>query len=81
MEISSVLILAFAVAFLVSVVDYFIDLGIWRAALALGLSVLGSLTLVLDWSFTTLTSLGSAFLAMAFLTVIERINFRPGRIR
>lgn len=81
MDISSVLILSFASAFLVSVVDYFVDLGIWRAVVALGLSFAGVVTFNLPWSYGALSALGAAFLAMTFLTVIERINFRPGRFR
>lgn len=78
---TSVLILSFAVAFLVSVVDYFVDLGIGRAASALGLSFLGVMALTVPWYQGVLIALSAAFLAMTSLTVIERINFRPRRIR
>lgn len=78
----SVLILSFAVAFLVSVVDYFRDLGILRAAIALGLSLIGVVPFEQPWYVALPAALASAFLAMGLLQLIERLNYRPpGRIR
>lgn len=81
MDLTAVLAVAFAVAFLVSVLDYFLDLGIWRAAVAVVLSAIGTWILGVGWPQDVLCALSAAFLAMASLTVIERINFRPGRAR
>lgn len=81
MDLYSVFIVSFAVAFVVSVVDYFVDLGIWRAAMSVALSAVGVVALELNWQQTALCALASAFLSMTALTLIERTNIRPGRIR
>ena len=76
------LLVSFAAAFLVSVVDYWADLGIARAGIALGLSLLGFLPLAYHWTVGLTCALASSFLAMFLLQVIERINFRAvGRMR
>lgn len=79
MDLTSVLLIAFAVAFLVSVVDYFADLGIARAAIAAGLSALATIPLNLIWYSGLLLALAASFVAMFLLQVIERINFRAVR--
>ena len=76
------LLVSFAAAFLVSVVDYWADLGIFRAGIALGLSLLGFVPLAYHWATGLTCALAASFLAMFLLQVIERINFRTvGRVR
>lgn len=82
MDLYTVIILAFGVAFLVSVLDYFVDLGIWRAAIAFLLSALGVVSTGWPWTTGLTCALAASFLAMFLLQVIERINFRAvGRTR
>lgn len=80
MDLNSVLLLAFAAAFVVSIVDYWTDLGIWRAGIALGVCCVSATTLGLDWKNWTIAVLASSFVTMALLAIIERVNFR-GRVR
>lgn len=75
----SIVVVAFAAAFLVSIVDYWIDLGIARAGIALGLSLLGFLPMQYPWTLGVTCALAASFLAMFLLQVIERINFRSVR--
>ena len=76
------LLVAFAAAFLVSVVDYWADLGIARAGIALGFSLIGLVPLNYHWTTGLTCALAASFLCMFLLQVIERINFRPvGRMR
>ena len=76
------IVVAFAVAFLVSVVDYWVDLGIFRAAVGLGLALVGLVPFAYPWTLGLTCALAATFLAMFLLQVIERINFRAvGRIR
>jgi len=79
MELTSLLLIAFAVAFLVSVVDYFADLGVARAGISAGLSALATIPLNLIWYSGLILALAASFLAMFLLQLIERINFRPVR--
>lgn len=82
MDLVSVLIVAFAAAFVVSAVDYFVDLGIARAGIALGLALIAFIPLEGAWFEKALCSFAAAFLTMAALQLIERLNYRPaGRIR
>lgn len=73
------LLVSFAAAFLVSVVDYWADLGIFRAGIALGLSLIGLVPLNYPWTIGLTCALAASFLAMFLLQVIERINFRTVR--
>lgn len=73
------LLVSFAAAFLVSVVDYWADLGIARAGIALGLSLIGLAPLNYHWTIGLTCALAASFLAMFLLQVIERINFRTVR--
>lgn len=76
------LLVAFAAAFLVSVVDYWVDLGIFRAVIGLGLSLVGLAPFAFPWTLGLTCALAASFLAMFLLQVIERINFRTvGRVR
>ena len=76
------LLVSFAAAFLVSVVDYWADLGIARAGIALGLSLVGLAPMNYHWTLGVTCALAASFLCMFLLQVIERINFRPvGRMR
>lgn len=79
--LTATILVAFAAAFLVSVVDYWFDLGIARAGIALGLSLAGIAPLALPWTTGVTCALAATFLAMFLLQVIERINYRPGRMR
>lgn len=81
MDLTSLLLIGFAVAFLASVVDYFADLGIARAGIALGLSAVATIPLNLIWYSGVLLALAASFLAMFLLQLIERLNYRPGRLR
>lgn len=81
MDIVAVVVIAFAVAFVVSVVDYWADLGIFRAGVALGLAMIGVAPLGLSWAAGLTCALAASFLAMFLLQVVERINFRSGRTR
>jgi hypothetical protein len=81
MDLTSVLLISFAVAFLVSVLDYFADLGIARAGIAAGLSAIATIPLGLDWYSGLALALASSFVAMFALQIVERLNYRPGRMR
>lgn len=82
MDLLTLCVIAFAVAFLVSVLDYFAYLGIGRAGVALGLSMLAVYPLGLPWWSGLALALAASFLAMFLLQVIERINVRTvGRVR
>lgn len=72
-------LVSFAAAFLVSVVDYWFDLGIFRAGIALGLCLLGFVPLSYNWTIGLTCALAASFVAMFLLQVIERINFRTVR--
>lgn len=76
------ILVSFAAAFLVSVVDYWADLGIARAGIALGLSLIGFIPLNYHWTIGLTCALASSFLCMFLLQVVERMNFRAvGRMR
>ena len=76
------ILVSFAAAFLVSVVDYWADLGIFRAVIALGLTLIGLSPLQFPWTTGLTCALAASFLAMFLLQVIERMNFRTvGRTR
>ena len=80
--LTATLLVSFAAAFLVSVVDYWADLGIFRAGVALGLSLIGFFPIAYHWTLGLTCALASSFLAMFLLQVIERMNFRTvGRAR
>ena len=59
--------------------DYWADLGIGRAGVALGLSLIGLSPLSYHWTIGLTCALAASFLAMFLLQVIERINFRAVR--
>lgn len=80
--VTATILISFAAAFLVSVVDYWVDLGIGRAGVALGASLLGFFPLQLPWTVGLTCALAASFLCMFVLQVVERMNFRAvGRIR
>ena len=82
MDLLTLCVVAFAVAFLVSLVDYFVAFGIARAGIALGLSLIATVPLDLTWWSAVTLALAASFLAMFLLQVIERMNFRTvGRAR
>lgn len=82
MDLMTLCVIAFAVAFLVSLVDFFIDLGVGRAGVAVGLSLVAVIPLGLVWWQGVLLALAASFVAMFLLQVIERINYRTvGRTR
>lgn len=76
MDLTAVFLVTCAVAFVLSAIDYFVDLGIARAGIALGLALLASIPLEGMWYEKVLGSLAAAFLTMAALQLIERINYR-----
>lgn len=76
------ILVAFAAAFLVSVVDYWVDLGIFRAGIAMGLALIGVSPLDYPWTIGLTCALAASFLCMFVLQVVERMNFRAvGRVR
>lgn len=78
----SALLVSFAAAFLVSVVDYWTDLGIFRAVIALGLSLIGLSAFNYHWTLGLMCALAASFVCMFLLQVVERLNFRAvGRLR
>lgn len=80
--LTATLLVAFAAAFLISVVDYWFDLGIARAGISLGLALIGVIPLNYPWATGLTCALAASFLAMFLLQVVERINFRAvGRAR
>lgn len=82
MDLVLVILAACAAAFVISAVDYFVDIGIWRAALALALSLVVLIPLGGISYAGMVAALASSFLAMTFLSLIERVNYRPvGRYR
>jgi hypothetical protein len=81
MDLTTALLLAFAVSFIVAGIDYFTDIGFFRAVVALLLSSLGCALMGLPFFPGVILALASAFLAMSMLTGIERVNYRPGRLR
>lgn len=76
MDLTAIFLVTCAVAFVLSAIDYFVDLGIARAGIALGLALLASIPLEGMWYGKVLGSLAAAFLTMAALQLIERINYR-----
>lgn len=77
-----VLMAAFAGAFLVSLVDYFVDLGIYRALIAMGASAVAMLPAAFpNIGLGVLLACSASFVAMFMLAVVERLNYRAGRVR
>lgn len=76
MDLTTVFLVTCAVAFVLSAIDYFVDLGIARAGIALGLALIAFTPLEGTWYEKVLGSLAAAFLTMAALQLIERINYR-----
>lgn len=79
MDLNALIFASFSVAFLISVIDYWVDLGIYRAAAALGIAMASAIPFQLPWWSGLMLALASSFLAMFLLQVVERINFKVAR--
>lgn len=82
MDLLTLCVIAFAVAFLVSLLDYFTYLGIGRAGVALGLSLIAVVPLGLPWWSGLALALAASFGAIFLLQIVQRINmYTLGRTR
>jgi hypothetical protein len=81
MDLTNLALLAFLAAFVVSVVDYFVDLGISRAGIAVGVTAAATIPLEILWWQGLVMAMAASFVAMFLLQVVERLNYRPGRVR
>lgn len=80
--LSVVVLVAFAAAFIVSVVDYWVDVGIGRAGIAWGACAVGVIPFEFWWPTGVICALAGGFVSMFLLTTVERMNFRAvGRAR
>lgn len=84
--LETVLIVGAAAAFVVSAIDYWVDLGFWRPVIAF---LFGAVLTVLQgppqdlWGFALAVtmSLAAAFTAMAMIKIVERMNIIQTRMR
>jgi hypothetical protein len=73
---TTVLIIGFTTAFVLSAIDYWKYLGFWRAVIALAVSALTGLLLGLDYLTVGVYSIASSFVAMTTIQLIEYVNLR-----
>lgn len=80
MDLYTVIVLACAAGFFISAVDYFLDIGIFRALIGLIAGLIGGYLLGLTWSEDIVAGCAAGFIGLGLLQIIERINYR-GRVR